>query len=148
MERDEKKSSASRSQPSVCRTRQRQEGDKEQEIASKHLPECFAIHVFLRDSTVSERLIPHRVQGVANCLGFQFISLCIKAERREKNNNTRTQSFIFTERQTASDPCTGKQFWLARRLYCLSANSLLSTCTLMNSSYKAVNKILTGQNKI
>lgn len=84
MERDEKKSSASKTQPSVCRTRQRQEGDKEQEIASKHLPECFAVHVFLRDSTVSERLIPHRVQGVANCLGFQFISLCIKAERREK----------------------------------------------------------------
>lgn len=52
--------------------------------APRHLPECFAVHVFLGDSTVSERLVPHGVQRVANRLGFQFISLCVKVERGEK----------------------------------------------------------------
>lgn len=52
--------------------------------APRHLPECFAVHVFLGDSTVSERLVPHGVQRVANRLGFQFISLRVKAERGEK----------------------------------------------------------------
>lgn len=43
--------------------------------APTHLPEGLAAHVFLRDSAVSERLVPHGVQCVANRLGFQFVCL-------------------------------------------------------------------------
>lgn len=60
------------------------EGPKQRAFCSKHLPERLAVHVFLCDATVGERLVPHGVQRVANSLGFQFIGLCIAAERRGK----------------------------------------------------------------
>lgn len=84
---DDKKSFESDSQPSGGQDRaERQEvkGDRNRKksLRDKHLPERLAVHVLLCDSTVGERLIPNRVQCVANSLRFQFISLCIKAERR------------------------------------------------------------------
>lgn len=59
-------------------------GDLEEDGNSEnHLPQCFAVHIFLCDPTVGERLVPHRVQRVANSLGFQFIGLC-RDGREEK----------------------------------------------------------------
>lgn len=84
---DDKKSFESDSQSSGGQDRaERQEvkGDRNRKksLRDKHLPERLAVHVLLGDSAVGERLVPNRVQRVANSLGFQFISLCIKAERR------------------------------------------------------------------
>lgn len=65
-------------------------------LHSKHLPECFAAHVFFCDSTICERLVPHGVQRVAYSLGFQFISLCIKTERRRKKTKQRNSTELLT----------------------------------------------------
>lgn len=77
IEKNDKKSFGSKGQ-----TREKRasvsEGNRN---SKKHLPERFTVHVLLRDATVGERLVPHRVQCVAYSLGFQFISLYIKSRR-------------------------------------------------------------------
>lgn len=40
-----------------------------------HTPERLPVHVFLRDSNISERFIPHWIERVTDCLRFQFIGL-------------------------------------------------------------------------
>lgn len=86
---DDKKSFESDSQTSGGQDsaeRQEAKGDRNRKksLRDKHLPERLAVHVLLSDSTVGERLVPNRVQRVANSLRFQFISLCIKADRRRR----------------------------------------------------------------
>lgn len=40
-----------------------------------HTPKCLPVHIFLCDSDISKRFIPHWIERVTDCLRFQFIGL-------------------------------------------------------------------------
>ena len=54
------------------------------------VPECFGGHVCGCDPVVDQRLVPHRVQGVLQRLGAEFVRLEeTRDERRERERRER-----------------------------------------------------------
>lgn len=80
--------------------------DRNSLSCSEHLPECFAVHVFLGDPTVGERLVPHGIQRVANSLGLQFIGLQITGG--EKKTSIWGRAFV-EERQTEKNKSNSRK---------------------------------------